>query len=307
MFKTSKDCPILSLGVAIRAPELTYGSDLAERRQSFIAFLKAFIELKPLLEDDSVVLLPQKGFYSDEIEGGAGLVARACTEDANLLQWIASHRSILDDFAVGSRRDPFFDAGIRICSAIAYGHTLAATHPFVGHVYRILLGDREKVDRGRIAATQNIDKIDLPGLGGLNWHEVLAVRRDEDSLRKWRADLKVAISSVDPDLPPEAFVDRFDSQVQAQLQRAALELEADLKRSSSMSRFKKAGTNLMISAVAATAKIALGGPVAIWETVRNVALSEGPKEAVRFIWESREASAKKALRSHYAVFSSTSE
>lgn len=294
--------------VAIRAPELKYGSDLAEQRRNFIAFLEAFIELTPLIQDGSVVLLPRKGFYSDEIEGGAALVRRACTEDSTFLQWIASHRPMLDDFALSARRgDPFFDAGIRICSAITYGHTLAATHPLVGHVYKMLLLNKGKVDRGRVAVTQSIDKIDLPGLGGLNWNDVLAVRRDEGCLQKWRADLAVAISSVDPNLPPEAFVERFDSQVQAQLQRAALQLDGDLKQSSSMARFKKGTTNLMISAVAAAAKVALGGPMAIWEAVLRVAQGDGPKEAIRFMWESREASARKALRSHYAVFSSASD
>jgi hypothetical protein len=34
--------------------------------------------------------------------------------------------------------------------------------------------------------------------------------------------------------------------------------------------------------------IALGGPVAIWEAVSKVAQSDGAKEAVRFLWESRE-------------------
>lgn len=73
---------------------------------------------------------------------------------------------MLDDFASGARKgDPFFDAGIRICSAIAYDHSFAATHPFVGHLHKMLLSDKGRVDRGRIAATQNIDKIDLPGLG----------------------------------------------------------------------------------------------------------------------------------------------
>jgi hypothetical protein len=64
---------------------------------------------------------------------------------------------------------------------------------------------------------------------------------------------------------------------------------------------------LAISALAATAKYALLGPIAIWGEIMKVAQSDGPKEAVRFIWESREASAKKALRSHYAVFSSNRE
>jgi hypothetical protein len=294
--------------VAIRIPELRYGRGIAEQKRNFVEFLEAFIELKPLIEDGSVVLLPRVGFYSNEIEGGAAVVRNACTDDPNVQQWITANREMLQDFALGARPgDPFFDAGIRICSAISYGHTLAATHPFVGNLYKMLLSDSKRIDRGRIAATQNIDKIDLPGLGGLNWNDVRAIRRDEDSLRKWRADLAVAISSVDPNLPPEAFVERFDSQVQAQLQRAALQLEGDLKGSSSMTRFKKGTTNLMISAVAAAAKFAVCGPIAIWDAVLKIAKDDGPKEAIAFMWESREASAKKALRSHYAVFSSPSE
>jgi len=286
-------------------PELGYGRNLEEKRRNFISFLKAFIELRPLIQDRSVVLLPRMGFYSNEIEGGAALIRNACTEDPTILQWIHSHGPMLDDFAVDARiGDPYFDAGIRICSAIAYGHSLAATHPFVGYLHKMLLSDKGRVDRARIAATQNIDKIDLPGLAGLNWKDVVAVRRDEDSLRKWRSDLAVAISSVDPNLPSEEFVERFDSQVQAQLERAALELEGDLKRSSPMAQFKKGGTNLIISGIAATAKIALGGPIAAWAALMDVARSEGPKEAVRFMLESREAAAKKALRSYYAVFSS---
>jgi hypothetical protein len=111
---------------------------------------------------------------------------------------------------------------------------------------------------------------------------------------------------VDPNLPPDEFVSRFDSQVQAQLQRAALELEGDLKKSSPMKRFNRGVTGLMISAVAASARVALGGPLAVWDAIREVAQKEGAKEAVRFFWESREAAAKHELRSHYAVFSQPS-
>lgn len=290
--------------VAIAAPELGYGRTLTERRKAFAAYLQSFLELKPLVEDRSVVLLPRRGFYSNEIEGGAALVRNACTEDAGVIRWIEAHRPVMTDFASGARPyDPYFDAGIRICSALAYGHTLAATHPFVGYLHKILLSDKGRAEREKFAATRNLDKIDLPGLSGLKWADVVAVRRDEESLRRWRADLAVAISSVDPNLPPEEFVDRFDAQVQAQLQRAALELDADLKKSSPMGRFKRGGTDLVISAIAATARVALGGPLAIWDAIREVARNEGAKEAVRFFWESREAAGKRALRSHYAVFS----
>lgn len=130
----------------------------------------------------------------------------------------------------------------------------------------------------------------------------MAIRRDEESLRRWRADLAVAITSVDPNLPPDEFIARFDSQVQAKLQRAALDLRAGLKKSSPMRRFKKGTADLIISAVAATARVAVGGPMAVWDTIREIAQIDGAKEAVRFIWESREAAAKRALCSHYAVF-----
>jgi hypothetical protein len=290
--------------VAIVVPQLKmYGDTLTERQLKFVAYLRSVLELKPLVEDRSVVLLPHSGFYSDEIEGGAGLVRRACEEDAAISQWIIAHQAMLNDFAPGvPPSNSYFDAGIRICSALAYGHTLAATHPFVGHLHKVLLSDRGRTDRELIEATRNIDKIDLPNLSGLNWQDVVAVRRDEESLQKWRADLALAISSVDPTLPPDEFVSRFDSQVQKYLQRAALELGAKLNESSSTRRFNRGATDLIISAVAATARVALGGPMAIWDVVREVAQREGAKEALRFIWESRQSAARRALRSHYAVF-----
>lgn len=291
--------------VAIIVPELPYAHGEMTKRENLTTFFKTFLTLKPLIKNRSVVLLPHRGFYSNEIEGGAGLVRNACREDQTITSWISSHRQLLDDFAKDARKgDPFFDAGIRICSALAYGHTLAATHPFVGYLHRMLLSDRPRADREQIAAIQNIDKIDLPGLGGLTWNDVAAVRRDEDCLERWRADLAAAISSVDPNLPSEEFVERFDSQVQAQLRRSALDLGEKLKESAPMARFRKGAAELAISAIAATAKVALGGPLAIWDAIRDVARNEGAKEAVKFIWESREASAKKALRGHYAVFTS---
>jgi hypothetical protein len=291
--------------VAIVVPSLdTYGKTLTEKRDKFAAYLRSFAELKALVEDRSVVLVPRYGFYSNEIEGGAALVRSACQEDSAILHWIGANRPLLDDFASGARpHDPYFDAGIRICSALVYGHTLAATHPFVGYLNKMLLSDKSRTDRETIAATRNIDKIDLPNLSGLDWKDIVAVRRDEESLHRWRADLAVATSSVDPNLPPDEFISRFDSQVQAQLQRAALDLGAELKKSSPMKRFRKGTSDLMIAAVAATARVALGGgPMAIWDAIREVAQKEGAKEAVRFIWESREGAAKRALRSHYAVF-----
>ena len=53
--------------IAIHAPELRYGRNLAEEKSNFLELLKAYIELKPLIENCSVVLLPRKGFYSNEI------------------------------------------------------------------------------------------------------------------------------------------------------------------------------------------------------------------------------------------------
>ncbi|MGA7766530.1 MAG: hypothetical protein WCA27_09950 [Candidatus Sulfotelmatobacter sp.] len=88
--------------VAIVVPELRYGRTLADKRSNFAAYLKSVVELRPLVEDRSVVLLPHRGFYSNEIEGGAALVRNACNEDAAIVQWIDAHRPMLNDFASGA-------------------------------------------------------------------------------------------------------------------------------------------------------------------------------------------------------------
>ncbi len=41
------------------------------------------------------------------------------------------------------------------------------------------------------------------------------------------------------------------------------------------------------------------GEVAVVEVLRK----DGPKEAIQFVWETKSQAGKKALRSHYAVFS----
>jgi hypothetical protein len=291
--------------VTVIVPRLKHCNDLQAWRAEFSSHLSYMLDLKPLVEDQTVELLPNFGFYSNEIEGGAGIVRRACENDPKIMQWISSESNVLADFARTARRgDPFFDAGIRICSALTYRHTLAATHPFVGGLYKQLLTDAPRVDQGRIAATQFLKQIDLPGFANLTWADIKSVRDNEECLARWRADLQVAFSSVDPDLPPDRFVERFDSQVQAQLARAALDLNRELANSSAMARFRKAGSSLVISAVAAVARASLFGPVAIWAEVLDVLRKDGPKEAVRFMWERGDQSGKRALRSLYAVFSS---
>jgi hypothetical protein len=290
--------------VTVIVPRPGHSADLPASIAQFASHLSRMLDLKPLVEDRTVELLPLYGFYSDEIEGGAGIVRSACENDPTIREWVTSQASALADFARTARQgDPFFDAGIRICSALTYGHTFAATHPFVGGLYKQLLTDAPRVDRSRIATTQLLDQIDLPGFANLTWTDIKSVRDNEECLARWRADLQVAISSVDPDLPPDKFVDRFDSQVQAQLARAALDLDRELASSSAMARFKKGGSSLALSAVAAAGKVTLGGPAAIWTEVLNVFRKDGPKEAIRLMWERKGQTGRRALRSHYAVFS----
>jgi hypothetical protein len=291
--------------VAVIAPRLDFGGELHAMKSEFRTHLKSMLDLKPLVMDHTVELIPVSGFYSNEIEGGAGIVRSACQSDSSIVQWLDSQKDSLKEFSRTARQgDPFFDAGIRICSALAYGHTLAATHPFIGGLYKQLLAaEAPRQDRSRIAATQFLNKIDLPGFADLTWGDIKAVRDNEDCLARWRSDLNVAITSVDPDLPPDKFVERFDSQVQAQLTKAALDLNRDLASSSPLARFKKGGTSLMLSAVAATARVAFCGPTVIWAEIVNVFRKDGPNEALRLMWESKNHKGKRALRSHYAVFS----
>jgi hypothetical protein len=113
----------------------------------------------------------------------------------------------------------------------------------------------------------------------------------------------VAISSVDPDLPPDKFVERFDSQVQAQLKRAALDLSRELATSTPMARFRKGASSLLLSAVAAAAKSVGGGLGTTWTVITEVFRNEGPKAAIQLMWERKSLSGPRALQSHYAVFS----
>ena len=281
-----------------------YFADPKQRIASAVEHIKGMLELKESVNDGSVELLPMFGFYSNEIEGGAGLVRRACQEDVELQKWLAAEQPALADFSKNARPgDPFFDAGIRICSALTYGHTLAATHQFVGGLFKQLVSSGPRVDRSRIAATQYIQQLDLPGFSDLTWADIKSVRDNEDSLATWRADLDVAISGVDPDLPPEKFVERFDSQVQAQLARAALTLDKEIKESSAMTRFRAGGTSLAISAIAAVAHFPFVAGAALWAGVKEVLSNDGPTEAVRFMWEWKGQKSERALRKHYAVFS----
>lgn len=291
--------------VAVIAPQAPPIYGPGEPNIEFRKFFKRVLEIKPLIEDGTVELVPVFGFYSNEIEGGGGVVRAACKSDPNIMRWISSQQSALADFALTARHgDPFFDAGVRICSALAYGHSFAATHPFVGGLFKELLSDVPRMNRSKVVTTQHLEKIELPGLANLTWADIKAVRDNEESLIRWRADLQDAISNVDPYLEPEQFIERFDSQVQARLTKAAVELKLEIGASSAMQRFRKGTTEVAISAVAATATGFLISPVAgVWLAVQEVLRTDGPKEALRLLWESKGASGKRALRSHYAVFS----
>lgn len=290
--------------ISVIAPDLRRGRDLQEQRNAFATHLSSMLDLKPLIQDGTVELVPMFGFYSNEIEGGAGIVRSACKTDPAVKSWISSQGAALEDFARSARKgDPFFDAGIRICSALTYGHTFAATHPFVGGLFRQLLSDAPRVDRSRVVATHLLHRIDLPGFAQLTWKDIKSVRDNEECLARWRADLQVAISSVDPDLPADKFVERFDSQVQAQLTKAALDMERELAGSSAMARFKQGGSELLLSAVATAGRVVVEPISVAWEAVKDVCVSEGPKEALRLMWGRKNPSAKHALRTHYAVFS----
>jgi len=291
--------------VAVIAPVTPRSYELAEAREEFKSFLQNMIDLKPLVEDGTVELVPMAGFYSNEIEGGAAIVRNACQEDPKIKSWIEKRATSCADFSKTARPgDPYFDAGIRICSALAYGHSFAATHPFVGGLFKELLSDAPKMDKSKVTATQHLSKIDLPGFSNLSWADIKSVRENEESLIRWRADLRDAISSVDPDVEPEIFIERFDSQVQARLSKAAIDLNRELADSSAMAKFRKGSTELGISAVAAaTMGLVFGPAAAAWQAVVEIFRKDGPREALRFMWESKERKGQHALRSHYAVFS----
>jgi len=284
--------------------------DLQRKRQDFEDLLRSYMQLLPLVEQGSVELLPMSGFYSNEIEGGAGMIRRVCMEDEEVVRWIDANRSYVDDFSATAREgDPYFDAGIRIASAISYGHKLAATHPFVGGLYSKLFGDKNQTPNlSKVEMLRNMNKVNLPGLSGFDWADVVAIRKNEDALEEWRVNLNAAISSVDPYLPPEQFIERFNAQVPAQLAQAAQKLGRRLDENSSLARFRKGLSEIVISAVAAVVTGNPFGPIdKLWEGVRTVAEAEGAKQALHFFWASRERSSGEALKSHYAVFSTPSQ
>ena len=189
--------------VAIVVPSMPHSSDLTGKRQALGELLRSYLELKPLVDQGSIELQPMYGFYSNEIEGGAGIVRRACDNVPEIVDWLYNVESELKDFAVSARQnDPFFDAGIRIASAVSYGHRLAATHPFVGLLYQKLFSDENSTPNLSEAVTlQNLQRIHLPGLDRLEWEDVVAIRKNEDCIQEWRTNLLAAISSVDPICP----------------------------------------------------------------------------------------------------------
>jgi hypothetical protein len=293
--------------VAIVVPQAksSYGDDIDVRRQNFSDLLRSYLDIKPLVEQGSIELLPMSGFYSNEIEGGAGIIRQACNEDAGVSKWINENGAALNEFSASGRRgDPFFDAGIRIASAVSYGHRLAATHPFVGGLYVKLFGEESQTPNlSHIETLRNLNSIYLPGLGGLDWSDVAAIRRNEDLLEEWRVNLDAAISSVDPYLPPDQFVERFNAEVPARLTQAARELDGRLNSSSLLARFRGGVSEIVVSAVAAFFTGNPLGPIdKLWEGVRAVAEAEGAKQALRFFWATKERSSGDALKSHYAVF-----
>ena len=292
--------------VAVVVPEAkTFGKDIAQKRQDFEKLLNSYFKLLPLVKQGSIELLPMSGFYSNEIEGGAGIIRLACEDDEVVSSWINANKSYADDFAIGARSgDPYFDAGIRIASAVSYGHQLAATHPFVGGLYCKLLGENTQTpDLSQVELLRNMDKIHLPGLSGLDWEDIVSIRNNEDALEEWRVNLNAAVTSVDPYLPPDQFVERFNAQVPAQLAQAARQLDGKLGKNTSMARFKKGFSEVFISGVAAVVTGNPLGPIEkLWEGVRTVLEAEGAKQALHFFWASRERNSGNALKSHYAVF-----
>lgn len=90
--------------VAIVRPDLRYSRELSEAISSVKRFLDSLLELKELLRDGTVELIPLSGFYSNEIEGGAGLIRRACEEDEEIVRWLQSKSNMIGDFATSARR-----------------------------------------------------------------------------------------------------------------------------------------------------------------------------------------------------------
>jgi hypothetical protein len=125
----------------------------------------------------------------------------------------------------------------------------------------------------------------------------------KESLRRWRADLAVAISSVDSNL----FPDELSSASIPRSRRSfsePLELDADLKKSSPMRCFKRGVTDLIISTVSGHSPRRGGWPAGgLGRDPRSRSKGRGEGSRPLFWGESGEAAAKRALRSHYAVFS----
>lgn len=126
-----------------------------------------------------------------------------------------------------------------------------ATHTFVGELYAQLMHGGRPSDRLTTAIGTNLEKISLPGLSGLDWSEVKAIRNDEGSFRRWRADLQDVIATVDPSLPPAEYIDRFNAIARARLGRAALDVERELKESAALTRLRTGAVSFAIGAVAA--------------------------------------------------------
>jgi uncharacterized membrane protein YfbV (UPF0208 family) len=295
--------------VAIIRPQLSYSTVLSQRRSSAMQFFQILLELRECLLDGLVELTPLSGFYSDEIEGGAGLIRRACIEDKGVAAWIRSKGDLVTDFSTCARRgDPFFDAGIRIASALTYGHELVATHPFVGELYAKLMQSEGGADSQITAVGTNLKRIALPGLSGLTWREIRSIRQDEPSFRRWCADLQDVIASVDQSLSPERFVERFNAIAKARLARAALELDHEVKKSATLTRAKTGIATFTIGAVAALAtSVTFGVPVGttLWATVLKSAETGGISAGLQFLWASKRSVGTRALRSHYSVFAQT--
>lgn len=294
---------------AVIVPEVPHTNIVHEKRFGLSRLLRSYLDLKPFVEQGSVTLLPICGFYSNEIEGGAAIIREACESDVSLKKWIACNKQLLTDFESTARRgDPFFDAGIRIASALTYGHRLAATHPFVGRLFDQLFSEHsDRSNLSEVELLRNINHIALPGLGAFDWEDIASIRENDESLAQWREDFGAALASVDPHVSPQQFVDRFNTQVPAMLSQSARALEGKLAKSAPMERFQRGASEITISAVAAAAVLyaQTDSSLSLWEGVLAIAKAEGAKQGIRYLWESRERKSQNALRSHYAIFRTT--
>src|SRR5882724_11237641 len=66
--------------VAVIAPSPGHRTNLGEARAEFASYLKSMLDLRPLVQDRTVDLIPVFAFYSNEVEGGGGIVRGACQE-----------------------------------------------------------------------------------------------------------------------------------------------------------------------------------------------------------------------------------